>query len=441
MKTSITILGRPNVGKSSIFNRLIGRKKAIVLDTPGVTRDRIEGDLVLESSKTFRIRLMDTGGLGEGLFSHEIEKQVQFAAKNSHFIFWVIDGRSGVLKEDLEVLKWMRAHNLIKKVVGLVNKIDHETVDFDWNDLHKTGVSQWFPISAEHNIGFGEVREWIEEQLVNLKLEDPTAAEDEESSVVIPKVVIVGKPNVGKSTLLNKLVGFDRQVVSTIAGTTSDAIEEACEIQGRTFLFKDTAGIRRKGKTNQGIEVLSVVQTRKALEDADLALFLIDAEEGVHDQDEKIAGLIEEAGTSCIVVINKWDLHQISGFSKKNAIEQIHDKMKFFKYAPIIFASAQQGTGLGDLADLMLDVIQQRQQKILTRELTKAIRDKLDQMNPFGLKFYLAQQVSKKPPTFVFRVNKPSSVHFSLKRHLVHFIRETWGFMGTPIKIEFLPRK
>lgn len=252
-------------------------------------------------------------------------------------------------------------------------------------------------------------------------------------------MAIVGKPNVGKSTLVNALVGEDRMITSPIAGTTVDSVDSTAILNDKEFLLIDTAGIRRKSKTEQGIEVLSVVQTRKALERADIAILLLDGDEGVTDQDEKIGGLIEEAGCAVILAINKWDTQKSNPkFTKEMASEKIRKKMAYLKYAPMMFVSAKERRGLDDLGDLVEEILHQRRLKIPTHEFTEWVRKESTIHNPDNAKFYMCHQTGRNPPTFVCHVNNPDQVHFSLRRHLVNAMRERWGFMGNPVRLLFL---
>lgn len=255
----------------------------------------------------------------------------------------------------------------------------------------------------------------------------------------LPRLVIVGRPNVGKSTMVNALVGEERMIASPIAGTTVDAVDSEAELGGRPFVLIDTAGIRRKSKTERGVEVLSVVQARKALERCDVAVLLLDGESGITDQDEKIGGLIEEVGCGVVLVVNKWDTQRgKKGFGRQEASEIIRKEMGFLRYAPILFASARQGRGFDDLGDLILEILEQRRVKVATHELTEWVRKASTIHNPMNAKFYLAHQSGRYPPTFVFHVSDPERIHFSLRRHLANGIREKWGYMGSPIRLVFV---
>ena len=274
--------------------------------------------------------------------------------------------------------------------------------------------------------------------------EDSDQGESESKARVpkIPRIAVVGRPNVGKSTLINAILREERMITSPIAGTTVDSIDSVVELNGKTFVFKDTAGIRRKSKTEQGIEVLSIVQTKKALEEADIAILVLDGEKGITDQDEKIGGLIEEAGCSVILAVNKWDTQSKNqGFSKEMAAERIRKKMAYLHYAPMMFMSALRKQGLGGLGDLLEEVMHQRQLKVTTHEFTEWVREESTIHNPANAKFYLCHQSGRNPPTFVCHVNDPDKIHFSLRRHLVNALRERWGFMGSPIRMLFLEAK
>jgi GTP-binding protein len=491
-KNNIVIVGRPNVGKSSLFNRLLGRKRALVLDTPGVTRDRIiEPAVFWVRAEKYPVNLIDTGGLGEGQFKQEIAMQVETALADAALILFVMDIKAGLTNSDEMVFQELRRAGLTESipVVGVLNKADADEMDVDAPEFYKLGMDRVMAISAEHNLGIDELKEVAvelmelspepqprdedaleiaedldeesensgdhpeeqadaEEVIFAEQDEDVTVLESEEALPAdkpisrIPSIAIVGQPNVGKSTLLNAICGEKRSIVSPIAGTTVDAIDTQIQWRGKDFLFIDTAGIRRKNKTEQGIEVLSVVQSRKTLERADLAILVMDGEKGVYDQDEKIAGLIEQAGCSVILVLNKWDTQKNNDdFSQKLAEEEIRKKLRFLGYAPLVFTTAKDGLGLERLYRMIESVLEQRWLKLSTKELTEFIREEAGVHNPGNAKFYFVHQSGRNPPTFVAHVSDPRKIHFSLSRHLVRAIRDRWGYSGTPIRFHFLKTK
>lgn len=499
---NIVIVGRPNVGKSSLFNRLLGRKRSLVLDTPGVTRDRIvEPTEWWVKAKQYQLNLIDTGGLGHEFFKKEILTQVNTALEEATVVYFVMDIRAGLTRDDKEVFFELRRSGLKDKtpVIAVLNKADHDKLDDEAHEFYELGLEHYMPISAEHGLGIEDLKdltiqiieenpefedlteiveddeeeeddsegdEFVEGELTPDEIAAALAEsegyvdedfEDEDSldadpdggpvkstgrSLRTPSIAIVGQPNVGKSTLLNAICGEQRAIVSPIAGTTVDSIDTKINWNGRDFIFVDTAGIRRKNKTEQGIEVLSIVQTKKALERASLAVLMIDAEKGVYDQDEKIAGLIEEAGCSVILVLNKWDT-QVNNkdFSQKEAEEQLREQIRFLGWAPLVFTTAKDGLGLDRLYRLIQGVLEARTLKLTTKEITEHIRNEIEILNPDNAKFYLVQQTSRNPPTFIAQVSNPSKIHFSTQRHLVKTIRQRWGYQGTPIRLNLVKAK
>ena len=478
----ILIMGRPNVGKSTLFNRLIGRRKALVHDEPGVTRDRNEEITQWWfNQKPISIHLVDTGGLGGERFAEEIQRQVDIALTQTDLVLFVLDSQVGLTPLDEQLLQKMIQSGVSKKLptIAVVNKVDAESHEERIAEFYALGLDETLTLSAEHGRGVDDLKLAImsllghPEEKVSLEAEvssddlgsdlDESAEEDfegQESSELeedsdssdqsdtierkkkVPRIAVVGRPNVGKSTFMNAILREERMITSPIAGTTVDSIDSIVDLNGKTFIFKDTAGIRRKSKTEQGIEVLSIVQTKKALEEADLAILVLDGEKGITDQDEKIGGLIEEAGCSVVLAVNKWDTQSKNqAFSKEVAAERIRKKMGYLHYAPIVFMSALRKQGLGGLGDLLEEIIHQRQLKVATHEFTEWVREESTIHNPANAKFYLCHQSGRNPPTFVCHVNDPDKIHFSLRRHLVNALRERWGFMGTPVRMLFLEAK
>lgn len=433
---TVAIIGRPNVGKSTLFNRFLGRKRSLVHNLPGVTRDRIvEKTNWYTASGQRHIALFDTGGIGEGPFSDEIKTQVQSALTEADVALWVVDGKTGIHPEDDALFQHLCKLNVGAKIPlwVVVNKIDTPVLEPEAAVFYRFGFDQVFAISAEHDRGVEDLKDALA-----LKFQKAETLPEEAPVRELPRVAIVGRPNVGKSTFVNAVLGENRMIVSPIAGTTIDAVETIARIGDFDCALVDTAGMRRKAKTEQGVEVLSVVQTRKALEDALLALLILDAEVGVHEQDEKIAGLIEEAGCGVVLVVNKWDLQKKNkNFTKEEAAERIRSKMRFLEYAPILFISAKERRGIGPLGDLLGEILRQRDVKIGTHELTEFIKRESEVHNPANAKFYLSHQVSRHPPTFVCHVSDPEKVHYSLRRHLVRAVRATWGYMGNPVRLLF----
>ncbi|HCM39399.1 MAG: ribosome biogenesis GTPase Der [Bdellovibrionales bacterium GWC1_52_8] len=472
---TIAIIGRPNVGKSTLFNRLIGRRRALVHDIPGVTRDRIEenGEWIL-GGRRLRFRLIDTGGLGGEHFSKEIKAQVDVAIKEAQAVLLILDGQSGLLPADRELLQELNISGALKNlpVFAVVNKVDAESHEERGAEFYALGLEQLFTISAEHNRGTDDLKlslmevakdrleTWTgipEEPSDEDETEDEAEDEDhgsdgeadeskdgtpDEFEPRIPKIAIVGKPNVGKSTLLNALLGQQRMITSPIAGTTTDSVDSLVDLEGRKFLFVDTAGVRRKNKTEQGVEVLSVVQTKKAIERAEIVILLIDGDEGMTEQDEKIGGMIEELGRSLVIAVNKWDMQRKNReFTPEVAADVIRKRAAFMRYAPIIFISAKYRQGFDNLGDLLLEILHQRRLKIPTKEFSEWVRAESTVHNPANVKFYLCHQSGRNPPTFVCHVNDPENVHYSLKGYLLNSLRKRWGYMGTPVRLLFVEGK
>ena len=470
---NVVIVGRPNVGKSSLFNRLLGRKRSLVLDVPGVTRDRIvEPATFWVAAVEYPVNLIDTGGLGEGQFKEEIKGQVETALTEASIVLFVMDIRAGLTTEDREVWSSLRKAGIHGKVpvIGVLNKADSERYDEEMADFYSLGLDLLLTVSAEHALGIDDLKDTIVAMTDAVakapraqKSDSDDSDESEDSDEIdenavesldeipdeeevkthrLPHIAIIGQPNVGKSTILNAIFGEKRTIVSPIAGTTVDPIDLKINWNGRDFIMIDTAGIRRKNKTEQGVEVLSVVQTRKTLERADLALLMMDGEKGIYDQDEKIAGLIEEAGCSVILVLNKWDTQMNNDqFSQKLAEEELRKKIRFLGYAPLVFTTATQSLGLDRLFRVIEVLLEQRRRKLSTRELTDFIRAEAEIHNPFNARFYMIHQSGRNPPTFVAHVNDPKKIDFSLSRHLVRAIRDKWGFQGTPIRFHFIKAK
>jgi GTPase len=459
--TKIVILGRPNVGKSTLFNRLLGRRRALVHNEPGVTRDRLEEKAEWwVKGKQWNVSLVDTGGLGGDKFAEEIEHQVGIALSEAGAALMVFDAQAGLTPADRDLVRKIKQSGVDTKipVFAIANKVDDHSHESLIADFYEVGLERVLTVSAEHGRGMDDLREALAEQLgfdeeevlpVDLLETSEEGAEMEEGveaeaprEAIIPRIAIIGRPNVGKSTMTNALVGNDRMITSPIAGTTIDAVDSLVELGGKPFVLIDTAGIRRKSKTEQGVEVLSVVQARKALERAHVAILLLDGESGVTDQDEKIGSLIEEVGCSVILMVNKWDTQRDKkGFDKEDAAKIIRKEMAYLRYAPLAFVSARDGEGFEDLGELIEDVLHQRKLKIPTHELTEWVRKEAAIHNPMNAKFFMTHQSGRNPPTFVCHVNNPDKVHFSLRRHLMNALRERWGYVGTPVRLLFLEGK
>ncbi len=459
---TIAIVGRPNVGKSTLFNRIVGSRRAIVGDEPGITRDRLYGDAEWGGR---RLRIVDTGGIlpeDKDLIPSEIYRQARVALDEAAAIIMVIDGRTELAGPDLELVRLLRKAN--RPLFVAVNKVDSEKQSALIHDFHRLGVKQMFPVSAEHGRGVDDLLDAV---LQTLPPEGATVAEiEEEQAEDAPKqeeshevkVAIIGHPNVGKSTLLNCLTSSDRAIVSPIPGTTRDAVDEIVEHNGRSFRFIDTAGIRRKGKTHLMAEKLSVVMARKHLEGADIALLVIDATEGVSQLDASIAGYAHESGRSIIIVVNKWDL-VISGKKTdarptkaermreskrpgdRDAYEQrLRYELKFLNYAPIVFISAQSGKGTDKIFPLLEEVASERRKRVTTSQMNRFIErvdfERASVPMRQRVKILYMTQAAVAPPTFVLFTNRAVKLHFSYQRFLENQIREAFGFVGTPIWIK-----
>jgi len=461
----IAIVGRPNVGKSTLFNRIVGSRRAIVGDEPGITRDRLYGDAEWSGRK---LRIVDTGGIlpeEKDFIPSEIFRQARVALDEAAAIIVVVDGRSELAGSDLELVRLLRKAN--RPLFLAVNKIDTGKQSSLLDDFHRLGVKQMFPISAEHARGVDDLLDAVVAVLPpSAEAEEPAemlSPETAESALESPsakevKVAIIGHPNVGKSTLLNCLTASDRAIVSPIPGTTRDAVDELVERDGWRFRFIDTAGIRRKGKTHLMAEKLSVVMARKHLEAADIALLVIDATEGVSQIDAAIAGYAHESGRSLIIVVNKWDL-MISGQEKKGRPtkaermretkrpgdreayeERLRYELKFLSYAPIVFISAQTGKGTEKIFPLLEEVATERRKRVTTSEMNRFLErvdfDRASVPMRQRVKILYMTQASVAPPTFVLFTNRSVKLHFAYQRFLENQIRSAFGFVGTPIWIK-----
>jgi GTP-binding protein len=420
----VVIVGRPNVGKSTLFNALIGQRRSIVGDEPGITRDRIQGEAVYRGR---RFELIDTGGIIQNdaeLIPTEILKQARVALDQAAHIIFLIDGRTEITGADRDLAKMLR--RLGKPVTLAVNKIDSTARENLAAEFHALGFHDLFPISSEHRIGFDDLLEHVTQGFAE------SAPVEAEAGAAPPiKVAIIGRPNVGKSTLLNALVGAERSIVSPVAGTTRDAVDERITRNGVDFVFVDTAGIRRKGKTKLMAEKLSVVMARRHIRMANVVVLVLDATEGVVDLDATIAGYAHEEGRAVILCVNKWD---VSGDKGKRAFTQsIRDELKFLEYAPIVFVSAKTGEGVKRLFGLIRDAYQSASKRVTTGELNRFV-EQLDVGR--DTKIYYMTQTSVRPPAFVVFTDKANDLHFSTERFLMNQLRKRFGFEATPIVIK-----
>jgi GTPase len=429
MKPIVAIVGRPNVGKSTLFNRITRTKAALVDDMPGVTRDRHYGDARWEDVE---FTVVDTGGFSDtdaAGFADQIRFQVKLAVDDADIIVLVLDGKGGISPFDADLIQMLR--EVDRPVFYLVNKVDGEEREAGVMDFFSLGLSQLYPVSAEHGYG---VPDFLDALVAELPKAEPPREADE------IRVAVVGRPNVGKSSLINRLLGQERLLVSEVAGTTRDSIDTRCEVGGRSYLLVDTAGIRRKSKVSQRIEKFSVIKALKSMDTCDVALILVDAAEGVTEQDVSIAGYAHERGCGCILLLNKWDLVEKDNRTLKRFTQEVRLAAKFLGFAPILSVSAKTGQRVNQIFRQVRSVYEQYSRRIGTGELNRIMAQALSRNEPplhrgKRLKFYYATQVSTKPPTFVLFVSFPEAVHFSYLRYLTNQIREGTGLDKTPIRV------
>ena len=430
-KPLIAIVGRPNVGKSMLFNKIIGRRLSIVEDTPGVTRDRIYGESDWNGRK---FRLVDTGGIEPNTDNQILafmREQAQIAIDNANVIIFVTDIKTGMTAADQEVAGMLQRSK--KPIVLAVNKMDSTgAVDPDFYEFYNLGLGDPIAVSAVHGHGTGDLLDAC------LQYFPPEDEEEEDSDVI--QVAIIGKPNVGKSSLTNRILGQQRVIVSNVAGTTRDAIDSYFENETGKYNFIDTAGMRKKSKVDDNIEKYSVLRATMAIERSDVCLIMIDAQDGVTEQDTKVAGLAHEAGKACIIVVNKWDLVEKDDKTMDRMREDIRRDLSYMTYAPIVFISALTGQRVDRLFDLINYVNDQASLRITTGMLNTVLADATARVQPptdkgRRLKIYYMTQVGIKPPHFVCFCNDARLFHFSYQRYLENQIRENFGFEGTPIRM------
>ena len=422
------IVGRPNVGKSTLFNRLLGERKSIVDDTPGVTRDRIYGD-VEWLTQTFR--LIDTGGiqLEDQDFGDEINMQVDIAIEEADVIIFLASAREGVTADDLAIARKLRKAG--KPVVLAVNKADNEKLQMEVYDFYQLGLDDPITLSASHGIGIGDLLDRVMEKM---------PVRDLKPYEGVTSFCVIGRPNVGKSSLVNAILKEDRTIVSNVEGTTRDAIDTPFFYEGREYMIIDTAGIRKRGKIWENIEKYSILRAVSAIERSNVVLFLIDGEKGIRAQDKHVAGLAHEAGKGVIIVFNKWDAVEKDEKTMQQITKKIREEFKYLDYAPVAFVSALTGAKVQNLIPLIDQVHEMCTLRVPTNVLNDVILD-AQMMNPpkphngRQLKIYYSSQVSVEPPTIVLFVNDPELLHFSYTRYIENRLREAFGFTGTPIHI------
>lgn len=430
-KPIVAIVGRPNVGKSTLFNIFVNSRISIVEDTPGVTRDRLYADAEWLDNE---FMMVDTGGIelmNNDKIAVSIREQAQIAIAEADVIVFVCDARSGITTEDAEVAKLLRQSK--KQVVLAINKADTPKQEIEIYDFYNLGIGEPIPISAANHINLGDLLDAIVAKF-------PVDASSGEAEEDVIKVAIIGRPNVGKSSIFNTLVGETRSIVSDIAGTTRDAIDTPVTTDGQNFLFIDTAGMRRKGKIDEPIERYSIIRALRAVDRSDVVLIVINAIEGVTEQDKKIAGYAHEAGKGIVLVVNKWDLYEKDNTSTLRFTEMLRQELIFMQYVPVVYVSALTQQRIHRLPEVIKFVAEQNAMRISTSVLNQVITDAVAISAPPAekgkrLKILYATQVKIKPPTFVIFVNEPEIMHFSYERYLENKLRESFGFEGTPIHL------
>ncbi|SNS23958.1 GTP-binding protein [Anaerovirgula multivorans] len=428
-KPIVAIVGRPNVGKSTLFNKIAGKRIAIVEDEPGVTRDRIYTEV---EWLTHQFTLIDTGGIepeSEEIIPAQMRRQAELAIETAHVIVFMVDGRQGLISSDREIADMLRKSK--KPVLLVLNKVDTKEQSAHLFDFYELGIGEPIEISSALGLGIGDMLDEIVKHFPEEGMEDY----DEE----VIKVAIIGKPNVGKSSIINKILGEDRVIVSNIAGTTRDAIDTPFTDGEDQYVFIDTAGIRRKSKIKEHVEKYSVVRAIAAVERADVCLLVIDAEEGVTEQDKKIAGFSHENGKGLIIVINKWDLIEKETNTMNQFTKDIRNELSYCEYAPILFVSAVTGQRMNKILEKIKFVANQNAMRIPTGTLNEVVGEAMLLNQPPSdkgkrLKIFYATQASVKPPTFILFINDRELMHFSYQRYIENRIRENFGFEGTPIR-------
>ena len=435
-KPVVAVVGRPNVGKSTFFNKMIGQRIAIVEDTPGVTRDRIYAETEWNGVE---FALIDTGGIepsSQDVILSQMREQAMVAMELADVIVFMVDGREGLTSADEEVAQMLRRTG--KKVILLVNKIDNPSKLPDtFYDFYTLGIGEPIPVSSANKLNFGDVLDDIVNSF------PPGAGTEEEDTTGI---AVIGKPNVGKSSLVNALINEERVIVSPIAGTTRDSVDTPFEWEGDQYTLIDTAGIRRRSRIDEDIEKYSVVRAVAAIERSDVCILMIDAQDGVTEQDKKIAGMAHEAGKGIVIAVNKWDLIEKETNTMKRYTEKVMSELTFISYAPVVYISVQDRLRLNNVMALAKAVSENRAMRVPTGQLNSLITDVMMMKQPPSdkgkrLKIYYVTQIGVKPPLFSFQINNRDLIHFSYNRYLENRIRETFGFEGTSIKFVFREKR
>jgi GTP-binding protein len=432
LRPVLAIVGRPNVGKSTLFNRLVGRRQSLVRDVPGVTRDRLYGRVTFER---WQATVVDTGGfdpLSTEPLIEAVRRQVDAAIAEADLVLFVVDARAGATALDQEIAALLRRSG--RPVLLVANKVESDAQAAAVGELFELGVGEPVPVSSEHGRGVAELLELVRARAP--KVTEPSSGGKAATPV---HIAIIGRPNAGKSSLVNAMVGAERVLVHDAPGTTRDAVDTAIEVDGRPYVLVDTAGIRRKGKVSEALEKLAVVMALKSLERAQVALIVLDASEGLAAQDAHIAGYAHDAGRACIVVVNKWDLVPPGMVTKAEVIDQVRDRLPFLDYAPVCFTSALRGEGLVDLFRTIDEVATAARRRVPPGEVTAVVRDAIERrpitIRGVPLTLQAAAQVGIEPPTFALRVNRPDEIHFSYERYLVKSLRRSFDFTGSPVRL------
>ena len=437
MKPIVAIVGRPNVGKSTLFNRITHTRAALVDDFPGVTRDRHYGDANWDDVE---FTLVDTGGFTEGDdLADAVRFQVHQAIADADVIMLLLDGKEGISPFDKDIINLLRS--VEKPIFHVVNKIDGAEKEIYLSEFYQLGLETLYPLSAEHRYGLTDLLD----EMVNVISGLATAPHEEAAGEMI-RLAVVGRPNVGKSSLINWVLGENRLLVSNIPGTTRDAIDSVCKLNGKSYLLVDTAGIRRKGKVSRKLEKFSIIKALRSLERCDVALIVMDAAEGVTDQDISIAGYAYDRGCGCVFLLNKWDLVEKDSNTVKAYYERLRDQAKFLSFAPAMTISALTGQRITKTFKLVDEVYSQYVHRIATGQLNRILGKAIEKNAPSmhrgkQIKFYYAAQISTRPPTIVCFVNYPQAIHFSYKRYLINQLREESGLDKTPIRMIFRQRE
>ena len=440
----VAIVGRPNVGKSTLFNRLVGRRSAIVEKKPGVTRDRNYG---ISKYHGYEFIVIDTGGfepVSESSLRNQMVQQARLAVEEADCVLFVVNAQEGCTHVDGEIYRTLMVQNDTRLFV-VVNKADNPRLEEESSDFYQLGVEVIYPVSAEHNRGIDGLLEEVDKLVPLKELERDSAADADISNEPIA-VAVIGKPNAGKSSIVNAMLGKERMIVDSVSGTTRDPVDSICNYEGREYLLVDTAGIRRRGKVSQKIETFSIVSALKSIERAEVTLLIIDALEGITDQVMKIAGYANERKKSLLIVMNKWDLVNKDGKNLKQVEEEVYDRLGFISFAPILFVSAKTGQRIPQIFEKILNVHGQYVRRIQTSDLNTILQLIVNQHPPPSksgrpTKVFYGNQVSVAPPSFVFMTNNPDKTNFAYERYIANQFRYHFGFEGTPLNFIWRKKK